>query len=165
VASAIEGRAGRIYTYLLADVPDSELGDFETGGKADMDVTVPWYAGIVGAHLRQGRNRLCVLEDTCVSPSDPGFEDEDMRHLRIYQAEVYRVLSPDDRDPGVVQDVIRTAASSQTAPGFMTVAPSDWDPAGTTLGDSQMEALARGVRKVAVGAYDLEGWIVWEAEE
>ena len=168
VASAIRVRTGRVYTYAPAHVPDSDLRQFEIGGKTTMGNTMPWYVDLVRTYLRQGGKRLCVLEDICSSQGDPWLSTSAasaIGHLRTYQDEVYRVLAPEDAHPEVVEACIVAAASASYASGFMTVAPSDWDPTGTTLGDSQLQALAHGVRKVAVGAYDLEGWLIWEAEE
>jgi hypothetical protein len=167
VASAIQGRTGRVYTYMPADVSHSELGEFETGGRAAMGNTLPWYVDLVGAYLRQERHRLCVLEDICSSPGDPWLcrsAVSAVGHIRIYQDEVYRVLAPEDADAEVVQAAIVAAASASFASGFMTAAPSGWDPASPTFSQPDLASLAQNVCKVAVGAYDLEGWIVWEAE-
>jgi len=163
VASVVLARQGRTYTYVPANALEAALFRFDTGGIAETCRTLPWYARVVSGYLGEAANRLCVLENNPAEPGDPWLSDACGGQLAAFQDEVYHVLLPEDLGSVSISGVIREATSAWISLGFMTTCPPGWDPDSLRFSATQIEHLSQHVRMVAVDAYDLEGWILWEA--
>lgn len=118
---------------------------------------------IIQKFLSTGEGRVCVLEDALARPHDPSLSSADTR-IVIFNSEVYHVLlSSDAEDNELILQTIRRA-SSWLFIGAMTsiLREGDFFLEAGKITSEKLKVLAERIEKIVVGAYDGEGYLIWE---
>jgi len=174
---------GQIITCLPPGVVPQSLQDFSTGGKLPtphtsewkaaesrgeslLMIPVPstsaWITSKIREYLREESDHLCVLEDALARPTDPALRKRATRHT-VHGDEVYHILLSQDAQYERVEATLRAATSTLPLIGILST--SEETRSGDSLGTLStvlLEALASRAQKILVGAYDGEGYLVWE---
>lgn len=173
---------GRVITYLPIDVNEEEAKKFKFGGKikaspesiiykpGTIAVPIPNTNGclvkIIQDFLDNGDGNLCIFEDVTSIPSDPGISLKDTR-IFIYQNEVYYVLFSKDADAkDRIDDTIWDSDSHWHFVCAMTSAPHDscFFRNKKNINANDLKTLAESAKKIAIGAYDGESYLIWSKE-
>jgi hypothetical protein len=175
---------GRITTYLPRGVVPHSLDDFAAGGKLPTPPTsewkgfqsrgetllmipVPttdsWLVAKIKEYLLEARDRVCILEDALKRPGDAVLGKLSTRYA-IHDDEVYHLLFHEDAEEQRILETLRAARSVPTFIGALSM----WkgDPLEIKLGalsTSQIKILAANTQKLLVGAYDGEGYLIWDS--
>jgi CelD/BcsL family acetyltransferase involved in cellulose biosynthesis len=172
VASKIDLSGGSVRTYVPEPTGGAALADLEHGGLGTPTQTTEWYAGIahettewyvrIAQEFLSGESRrVLVLENNPARASDPCMQS-DKSGVVTFGEEVYHVVCAGKSGHDEVLGGIRRAASAWISLGFMTSAPSDWDPASRRFSSRDLTHLAEHTENVAADAYDGESWLIWE---
>lgn len=174
---------GRITTFLPPGVVPQSVEDFATGGKLPtlptsqwkglksrdetlLMIPVPttnsWLVTKIKEYLLEAKDRICVLEDALKRPGDPVLGRLSTRYA-IHDREIYHLLFQEDAEEQRILETLRAARSIPTFIGAL----SAWkgDPLKVRLGAlsiSQIKILANSTQKLVVGAYDGEGYLIWD---
>lgn len=177
-------RQGRLFTLLPPGASTENLNDFMSGGKLlpsppDTHVSVTFADGSPGgtlvpipnanaelarhveAFLKEGFDRLCILEDQMAEPGDPAALHSPA-NVVVLGPELYYVLGNQDADVRVIEDALCHASSSIYPPlvGVLThgLAHSKNRRETTT---AELRSFAERAEEIVVGAYDGEGYVLW----
>lgn len=175
-------KSGKITTFLPADISDEEAKQFTEGKlkepppqthkhitaedgtkwkmvpKLDMSF---WLVTAIQTFLSNGEKRCCIFEDANAQPNDPYLASMKTRFL-TFNKEVYHFLSWEDLDAERILQTIRHAESWLFI-GAMTSIPKEKDfylEVGKITSD-ELSALAERTEKIIIGAYDGEGYLIW----
>lgn len=171
--------AGEAVTYLPAGVSPEAARKFKEGGKLPTPPVGEWrrveggiaiptpttrdhLAGLVAKAL-SGPGTLCILEDPDAEPSNAGLE---RAHLRtaLFGREVYRLLI-EGSSPPELEEAIRMAQSLWLCVGAV-VRAKERLPALPSHGEQftleTLELLTQQAEMIFTGAYDGEGYVIWE---
>jgi len=174
---------GRITTFLPSGVVPQSLEDFATGGKLPTPPTsqwkgsklrdetllmipVPttdsWVVTKIKEYLLEAKDRVCVLEDALKRPGDAVLGRLSSRYA-THDREIYHLLFQEDAKEQRILETLRAARSIPTFIGSLSV----WkgDPLEVKFGAlsiSQIKILANSTQKLLVGAYDGEGYLIWD---
>lgn len=172
---------GTVTTYLPMNLDEGSILEFNSGGKMPSPTStvrrrdersvritpVPdtdaWLASRTHAYLQEQRQGLVILENALARPSDPSLVSH-YANLAVYDEEVYHVLTIENSpDQDSVLSAIRFVkthqfvgvfTSSDDRPGLRKAGPVE-----LTLED--LRDFARLAEGIVVGAYDLEGQLIW----
>jgi len=112
-------------------------------------------------HLAKSDAPLVVFEDAAGSPEFPAWQSPKHQYF-IFNSEVYHFLNPQDVD---LRRIHRTIWTAHVYP-FIGILTSR-STAEQEIGDRQkvtadtLEKLANRTRHLVIGAYDLEGELIW----
>jgi hypothetical protein len=175
---------GEVVTNLPSDISVEEAKQFSAGGKhrdfqgavkrilvggktwmtmVEKPDTDAHLAGIIRDFLGKGRP-ICIFEDALSSPTDRWIKSEDER-IRIMDDEVYFVLDKRDAiDEEKIARTIRDAYHGWHLVSAMSSLPSKdrLSMKRRNLAKGSMRAIAETAEKIAVLAYDGEGYVVWD---
>jgi len=107
---------------------------------------------------------ICLMENMLASPNYPWLKRAKSR-LTTYGPEVYHILTSSDRRKEKIKDTLREAESLPVFVGAVARQPPDPiadDSARVTISLGQLESFAKSTYCIFVGAYDGEGYLVWE---
>lgn len=171
---------GKVIACLPEGVSDKEAKEFEVGGKLNVPPqsmkykprtiaypipnTDSYLAGIVQSFLITKERRLCILEDATRRPDDPIITPVDDLMFAV-ENEVYYMLSVKEAENK--EKVARTINVANSLWHFVCVMTS-FPKGGTLLSDvknikvNDLKILADRAEKIAIGAYDGEGYLIWE---
>ena len=166
-------KVGRIVTKLPLVVDDEKAKDFETGGKLPPIVgeftslePVPNTDSVLLEEIRrfltEADNNVCIFENASAKPGDPFLQSLQTR-FSIFDNEIYHLLCPSDIDDDRILKTIGSARSWL----FIGAMTSASDARGglcsekKELSESDLNLLAERTKKIIVGAYDGEGFLVW----
>lgn len=165
---------GKVITFLPHDVSNEDARHFKLGGKIKpptepdkISLSIPntnnYLIDILEAFLREGGGRLCIFEDVTSIPSDPGISLKDSR-IFIYQNELYYILF--SKDAGAKERIDDTIWDSDSHWHFVCVMTSAPEESGFFKNDkniiaNDLKILAERAEKIAIGAYDGEGYLIW----
>ncbi len=174
-------KGGDVVTHLPGDMKEDELYQFSIGGKLPVPlgsakrvqasdgrwmtmVRTPnmdaYLARIIRDFLRDDRS-LCLFEDFKSSPTDPRIQREDER-IRILGDEVYYALGKIDAvDEEKIAKTIRDADSIWHFLCVMSSLPEMRRLSGRNLTEEIVKCLAERAEKIAINAYDGEGYLLW----
>lgn len=177
VLERVDLSRGEVFTHLPPAVPTAEVVKFDQGGKLPTPPQETWRKTEGGVaipipstrpHLVQtisgflsGPGSVCVLENADASRSEPWLERCEGR-LAFFGDEVYHVLEA-TTDEEAIDVSIRRAQSLWTFVGALTSLGNRLslpDDRGE-LTQEIVDSLAERVEQVFVGAYDLEGYVIW----
>lgn len=180
-----ELNSGRVVTLLPSDVNYESATQFEYGGKLPTpggyekriiakDRTVrrmsptpnsdSYLAGIVKAYLNMGDGRICIFEDANARSGDPFLLFRPVQYATLNE-EVYYFLTRKGLNDIKIKDTIRSAASWLFICA-MTVIPQGFiDSENQVFTSEQLMELAKKAEKIAIGAYDGEGYLIWNKHE
>jgi hypothetical protein len=120
-------------------------------------------AEIIKTFLERTKVGACVFEEAAARPSDPCMSSSTTAWIE-YNDEVYYFLLHSDATLGKIQQAIRQAAS--VYPGLIGVMTRMPDPEFSSrrkrITASGLRELARNTEKIIIGAYDGEGYLIWE---
>jgi len=180
VLEVIRFESGYITTFLPPNVAPESIKDFRTGGKLPSSPEPESYvpdgqsqkitpvpntdadlAFVVKGHLRLDKRRVCAMEDALKRPGDLILKRLKTRYA-TFENEIYHLLFHTDAGTNNVENVLKTAKSLPTFVGLLT---SCSHPPGLatdgTLSLTELRELAIKVNKIFVGAYDGEGYLLW----
>jgi len=112
-----------------------------------------------------GPDDLCILENDLASASDSWLKRAKSR-VATHGTEVYHILDVTDRVKERIEAALREAESLPVfvgAIGRQPPNPISENSEHLTVSTEQLEAFAKSAHCVFVGAYDGEGYIVWQA--
>jgi len=175
-------RQGQVVTCLPKGVVPISLQDFRIGGKLPpppvsdwrstqredetlLMIPVPttddWLVENVKTFLQGGANRVCVFEDSLKRLGDPILREVTTRYA-TFDKEIYHLLLGADVQAKEILKVIRTARSIPTFVGVLTEWPSGVQSSHpSSLLPATVRALAQTAHKLIIGAFDGEGYLIW----
>ena len=110
---------------------------------------------------------VCLLENMLARPRDPWLKRAKSR-VTTHGTEVYHILDTTDRSKEKIEDALREAESLPVFVGAILRQPPDnisGDTGHATISTEQLRTFAKSARCLFVGAYDGEGYLVWQAGE
>lgn len=117
-------------------------------------------ADFIAAYLGQARRPYAIIE-TLARVSDPGLTRMALAYF-TYATEVYVFHTKHDRTPESIRATLNSARDYPFICGLTTL-PEDYPTIqsrrAVTL--DTLEQLARNTRHILVGAYDAEGYLIW----
>jgi hypothetical protein len=177
---------GQVVTGLPEDTAIEKLYDFEHGGILASELkTMPIYRvqdkngkyftmqrvprafpfvlDTVNRFLKGGVSRLLILEDANAKSTDPVIQKYGSP-IWTFQSEVYHLVFgiPSNEE---IKSTINKSDSLWTLVGFMTSLPKEEHfPLKKEISLETIEMLAENTQKILVGAYDGEGFLIWQRE-
>jgi hypothetical protein len=163
VRSRIRLETGRIRTYMPASMTAESLRSFESGsgGVADSQGT-EWYASAGTAFLHETCDGALVLMYHGAEASDPWIakaKDSLSGYLAAHGNELFQIVQDRHASEDAVSMAIRQAFDPWISLGIMTRFPA---PIPQELSFADLTSLVDGIEKLAVTAYDWEGWLIWD---
>jgi hypothetical protein len=131
--------------------------------KPNMD---PALIDLVRNYLSVGNRRVMIFEDALARPTDPWFL-KSPGHFLSFDNEILHIVAEEDAmNEQAIGDTIKRSRSWLFI-GAMTSFPERLRVADrvTKIDDSLLRALAKSSKGIVVGAYDGEGFVVWENAE
>jgi hypothetical protein len=177
---------GRVVTFLSSEVTAEVAKQFTTGGKLPLPPKSQWrytegesskwrmvpipdtdscLVTIIEAFLSAEEKRVCIFEDALSRPHDP-ILSRSVARLLTFNDEVYHFLSGRDVESSKIRQTIRQAKSIPLFIGAMTFIPEESSFSYkarkmTIASDELLRVLAERTEKIVVGAYDGEGYLIW----
>lgn len=113
--------------------------------------------------LSQGKNKICIFEDANAEPTDPYLQRRPDLPWLGFKNEVYHILDSNRNDKKLVNEVIRYAQSWLTI-GALTSFPGGFEFQFSThkIEENVLKILAQNTVSIILGAYDGEGYLIWE---
>jgi hypothetical protein len=180
-------KKGRVITVLPGFVNYEYINDFEVGilpktleaearnataeyGSHWTSVMVPepsiisWLSTEVCRFLKAAATRLCIFENTLAKAGDSWISKEKPQ-IFTFNEEVYHFLLNQDAENEKIRDTIRSAECPLFI-GVMTSLPSErsFPQSGQEVSLEDLEVLAEGTEKIVVGAYDGDGYLIWNRD-
>lgn len=171
--------AGTVMTCVSEGVPEEWITRFKMGGvvKHERKPPVPiagprmelipnadrWLASVIQQFVRGDERRVCILEHTLASASDPWVRRARGR-VMLCGVDVYQVVSSVNSETSEIEAAVRKA--SWMAPpmvGALTEWAGDFVPPDTQreISSEQIAAMASMAQAVIVSAYDGESYLIW----
>ena len=172
---------GIVSTFLPPAVPLDEINQFHRGGKFPTPPEAEWIRTrdsvivpipINDSHLVErvrrfllaGRDSFCIMEDFNARPTDSCLRRRSTSFV-TFRDEVYVFLSSASCGNGPIERALKETRSIPFSLGTLTSTPADGsiilgDKMDLTVG--QLRALAERTEMLFVGAYDGEGYLIWD---
>lgn len=182
VLEVVPLREGRVLTCLPKGVAPTSLQDFRTGGKLPpppvsewrhierqdetllmipVSPTNDWLVEHIKRFLRGGAKRICVFEDALKRVGDPVLHDLSTRYA-TFGKEIYHLILDSDAEDERILKVMRSARSVPTFIGALTRWRGELPTSHRiSLAPATIHALAQAVDKLVIGAFDGEGYLIW----
>lgn len=122
-----------------------------------------WLTSIIMNFIKTKNKSMCVFENTLAKPSDPWLMKRKTKIL-TFNNSVYHFINSENTSEKEIQNTIREA--SATYPpliGIMTTV----DAKAHKLNDGDkidlelLKLIVQGTKKIIIGAYDGEGYLIW----
>lgn len=161
---------GEIFSYFPHDIDLSGISNFrhsvlfsqhtKTSSYQSEDVLV----AIIKQFLARGKNNICIFEDSNAKPTDPYFLNLKLDIPWLGHAdEVYYILNNDMNAKEKIFQVIRHASSWLTIGALVSLRSEiKFSFAQKKITNNQLKLLARDTTSIILGAYDGEGYLIWE---
>ena len=124
-----------------------------------------YLACIVHLFLTKNERRLCLFEEVLASRTDPTFPSPRIQQLTwlTYNSEIFYILAPQDNDATILE-TIKKANAGWYFLCIMADPPANFriTIAENQVTDDQLRILAEHAEKIVVGAYDREGYLIWQ---
>ncbi len=174
VLEVIDVKRGRVVTKLPSNVDEKAANDFKSGGKLprlSSGITNPepvpntdfFIVETIRSFLDASSKNICIFEDASARATDP-FTKSLVTRFATFGDEVYHWLCQSDDNDKILKTV--QTARSWLFLGFMTNISEE--PAACSenkpLKESELRRLALETKKIVVGAYDGEGYLIWSKE-
>ncbi|EEF57397.1 hypothetical protein [Pedosphaera parvula] len=173
---------GQTFCLLAAPVTKEAAVQFDTGGKLVSQPPIPLssadgiktglkisripdsdpeLARLIHKFLQLDPGHVCLFEDSLRRSFDP-FEDLIGCHVKGNSDEVYHLLFSTSNETEILE-IIRKAKAPLHIGLLASVSPEQVDllKSSDEFNDFQLKDIARSTRTIVVGAYDLEGYVVW----
>lgn len=163
---------GSAVTYLPNDFDEIALNQFDIGGiiqkntnlKKIMPETDLWLANRIHSFLTAGDSNICIFENALAKPNDQWLA---LRNTQIFtfQDEVYHYLLHRDTEKELIEKTIRDATTYLFI-GIMSCVKdiTPFQQHANVITASELKFFAEKTKKIFVGAYDSEGYLIWELE-
>jgi hypothetical protein len=119
-------------------------------------------APIIESYLAANAGRVCVFEDTNARATDPWIATADTR-LALAGHEVYHFIAGPE---ATTEEILRTLRSAMDwrLVGILTSIKRPLAQKIEEITESEMAELAANAFHIVAGAYDGEGFVIWEAD-
>ena len=185
VGDAIELSKGSVFTFFPNGISPTNLYDFQTGGKLPELGEETWIKGedcvfkptpdtsaflidIIREYIQKKRDNICIFENTDVRKSDPWIEGPEINKdsFFFYKDGVYHMIS--DRNSSI-KDIKQVIDYLDPFYHFLGVMSSlSIEEQETTkngeFSDKQWDIVLKNLKKIILGVYDGEGYLIWEKE-
>ncbi|TEB15729.1 hypothetical protein Psfp_01960 [Pelotomaculum sp. FP] len=162
---------GKVVTYLPYDINNEDARHFKVGGKIkspaeyenSFPIPIAYLMNSIKLFLKGGESRLCIFEDVTSKPKDPRISSKDDR-IYIYGDEIYYALFGEDAENNEkIHDTIWDSDSHWHFVCIMTSLSkkSFYLRNNKNLNANELKMLVEGTERVAIGAYDGEGYLIW----
>lgn len=174
---------GKAHTYLPGDTDEGATYKFDVGGIVthskhknaqvieqviDGQKWQPIRNAVMHAvpliykSLKAHPGALCIFEDPVSELGDPCLEQIETPMLS-YGKEIYHWVSSEDATPDKIEEILLNGESWMLI-GAVSFSPMDLNRDSKELTSEDIETIARGTTILIIGAYDGEGYIIWEAD-
>jgi len=112
----------------------------------------------------QGPEEICIFENPLATAGDPWLRGAKSR-VSTYDHDVYHILTFADLTGTNIENTLREANGFPAPIGALGPRPSDpifESPRHVTISAEHLTGFVRGVHSLFVGAYDGEGYLIWE---
>lgn len=162
LAASIDLNNGRIAAFLPANTDESRIAQFEFGGIASGGITQSQLVDTLQTSLKHGCGAVCVIESAITNKGDPWLQYYPELPVFYFGIEVYYLLSNMDRNkPMKIDQVIRVAESHRFMAVMTTIPPAHSFPVGQEFSLDDLMVFTENAKKIAIGAYDGEGYLIW----
>jgi hypothetical protein len=170
---------GKVTTYLPADVTDEEAHNFTWGGKlprgrqqivggarieeVDAKETTAHLVSVIRSFMATRENAVCILSDSMSKPSDPCLAKAKAKWV-CYRDEVYVVVAGGSATEEEVDQAFGEAGSGwwSSLVGALTSHPQQGAfQKQREITAEDLKLLAERAETIVVGAYDMEGFVIW----
>lgn len=157
------GFEGRAYAPLPEGTSTDRAKMFEAGGLGAGYDPYDWLEEhILSWRQRHGQERQVVFEDAWMKATYPEFQESKLKKL-AHDTGVYYVLDDADLSESSIREAVRSVANFLVIGAIVSpTVLSNEQIAAEIMDDSLADALARNTQEIFVGAYDQEGYVVWE---
>ena len=158
--------AGTVTAYLPSGIPRERVLEFTEGGVADPAVSEIYLARTIREFLTAAQGRVCLFEDPVLRPTDPPRLGSNVQRLTLND-EVYYYLNSLSSEDELILQTIREADYPNYFLCILTSVPGDaiFPISQGQLGDEELDLLIGRTEKIVIGAYDDEGYLVWDKSE
>lgn len=122
----------------------------------------PFIVDNIKSFLMKSSTNLCILENANASPTDWALKNI-QSIIWTFQSEVYHILGKGEQSQSEIEKTIKESESLWTWIGFLTSFPGidSYPIVKKEISMDIIMILAGNVEKILVGAYDGEGFLVW----
>jgi len=173
---------GKAHTYLPGDTKEEAAYKFDVGGVVthskhknagateqviDGQKWQPSRSAVIHAvpliykSLKAHPGALCIFEDPVSELGDPCLAQITTPMLS-YGKEIYHWINSEDASPDKIEEVLLNGESWMLI-GAVSLSPQNLNRNSKELASEDIETIARGTSILIVGAYDGEGYLIWEA--
>ncbi|RJQ24435.1 hypothetical protein C4565_09735 [Candidatus Parcubacteria bacterium] len=153
---------GNIYTYLPRKPSFSDSYQFEGGGVAKSSSSVECIICEISEYIDNKSGNICVFEDALCTPEDQ-FSDESIEALLSFNDEVYFCIDKNTRNENIKNILLEAEQPNFFVCVLSSKPSSDFPVLGNKLLSSvEIINIAERTEKVILGAYDGEGYLIWE---
>ena len=182
---------GKVFTFFPKDflIKDNDINEFMWGklpqpspthkitrknGKKLIYVPLPstqeYLITLIQKYLNEKEGRMCIFEDPYGKPSDLFFSSKEFLSMNIstliFGNDIYYSLTKKDSDREHVTKVFNQgfAFSPPTIAIITSVSGKNWLPVKkqSEITLEQLKMLTDRAEKIIIGAYDGEGYLIWE---
>jgi hypothetical protein len=160
VAQLVDLDEGVVFTYLPAPLPEVTPQTFRTGGVASVRISEEMVEAVIRRHLAEAKAVL-LGENPMANCSDPWVHIQP-EGVVCYRDEVYHIGYRDGSGALSIRGALKSA---RALPGEVSIVTT-WigkPPTSAWPGRlSDVSHLAANATAVVVGAFDGEGYVIWE---
>jgi hypothetical protein len=158
---------GKLFTHEPPKTDEDCLERYRYGGIASAEYSIDYLISEIQEHLERDCGQMVVFEDNLQRKDDPHINKSGTR-MFFYHEQIYHYLMGEDlQQPEQIEWTITESASLHLFIGVMT--SSSQDPKlfapRSNASDATLKDLAQNSKKIIVGAYDGEGYLIWEKTE
>ncbi len=166
---------GRVWSFLHPTVAPDTAYRFTSGGitppepiyegvQAISTPSLPDIALLIDGFLRSGPDTFFICEDASATPTAPYIRADRESRFFFYETAVYRVVSPEVLHQVGIESTIRRARSYRFL-GILTTGDDNTLQRmnRAQLTPLQLAMLVRRTERILIGAYDYEGYLIWDS--
>lgn len=180
LSSHLDLRKGNLTTFLPFKISDSQLYDFTTGGVlSTISKSTPilrdtaylcekktnlasHLATIIHKQLSSYTDLYCIFDDVMMDPGDQDLTRFPKTH-KVVENEVYHLIDQSNASLELLLDTINAVSVSWHFLCVIVETPvKNFFANKCNLSDKEFLSLFHNIKFVVVGAYDGEGFIIWE---
>lgn len=159
-------KRGKVFTYIPTDTTDDNINDsLSGGGLLSREKSIYCLASEISEYLSIVENSICILEDSTCTPED-SFSVEIIDYIYTYDNEIYGLISEKNSK---IDQVIKSIKEIEQPNYFLAVLVKSSEICKEILSRNKLYkddfiSIAEAAEKVILGAYDGEGYLIWERE-
>ena len=163
VLRRIDIKNGTVSSFLPSGfIPN--VRNMREGGVSSRETSISRVILMIAEFLEKGQRPVCILEDALFGPEDGHMEGTCMVSLN---EEVYYYVTKNESSLKTIKDTLTEAEQPNYFVGVLAEVPPDLPfprPEGI-ITPEDIEIIVRGTKKLIVGAYDGEGYLIWTGRE